>query len=287
MRRRWPVFAATIPLVFGWALVAAYPAAAHTGAMGPGGPVQPGGPLISASAGGTPQTGAVTPHTSTTRPQTATGGRTTIVTSSNWAGYAATGSAGQFTSVSSSWIQPAGQCSRGNQYAAFWVGLDGYSSSTVEQTGSEVDCAGRTPQYYAWWEMYPGASVDFPNRVRAGDHFSASVTYLGSNQFKLMISDSTQSWTQSVTQTLAGAARSSAEVIAEAPCCTFYGGILPLTNFGTVRFTGATANSASLYTFNPVEITMPDTSVSALTNSGNFNVSYTGYSGFPWPFGGF
>ena len=32
---------------------------------------------------------------------------------------------------------------------------------------------------------------------------------------------------------------------------------------------------------------MPDTSVSALTNSGNFNVSYTGYSGFPWPFGGF
>ncbi len=272
MRRRWPVFAATIPLVFGWALVAAYPAAATTGVMGPGGPVQPGGPLITSSAGGEPQTGAVTPHTSTTRPQTSTGGRTTVVTSSNWAGYAATGS--------------AGQCGSGNQYAAFWVGLDGYSSSTVEQTGSEVDCTGRTPRYYAWYEMYPGASEDFPNLVRAGDHFSASVSYLGSNRFQLTIMDSTQHWTQSLTQTLAGAARSSAEVIAEAPCCTFRGGILPLTNFGTVSFTGATVNSASLYTFNPVEITMSDTSVSALTNSGNFNVSYTGSTGFPWPFGG-
>lgn len=286
MRRRWPVLATVIPLVFGWALVAAYPAAASTGVQGPGGPVQPGGPLITSSSGAGAQTGSVTPQTSTTRPQTVPGGRTTVVTSSNWSGYAATGSAGQFTSVSSSWVQPTGQCSSGNQYAAFWVGLDGYSSSTVEQTGSEVDCAGRTPRYYAWYEMYPGASEDFPNLVRAGDHFSASVSYLGSNKFQLTIMDSTQHWTQSLTQTLAGAARSSAEVIAEAPCCTYGGGILPLTNFGTVSFTGATANSASLYTFNPVEITMSDTSVSALTNSGNFNVSYTGSTGFPWPFGG-
>ena len=201
MRRRWPVLVATIPLVFGWALVAAYPAAAHTRVMGPGGLVQPGGPLISSSAGAGQKTGAVTPHSSTTRPQGPGDGQTSIVTSANWAGYAATGSAGQFTSVSSSWIQPAGQCNRVNQYAAFWVGLDGYASS-------EVDCAGHTPTYYAWYEMYPGASVNFPNPVRAGDHFSASVSYLGSNNFQLTLTDSTRHWTQSLTQTLAGAARS-------------------------------------------------------------------------------
>src|SRR5580704_2679924 len=34
MRRRWPVLAATIPLLFGWVLVAAYPAAASTGIQG-------------------------------------------------------------------------------------------------------------------------------------------------------------------------------------------------------------------------------------------------------------
>ena len=67
----------------------------------------------------------------------------------------------------------AGTCSRGDQYAAFWVGLDGYTSSSVEQTGSEVDCVGRTAEYYAWYEMYPGPSENYSNTVRAGDHFNA------------------------------------------------------------------------------------------------------------------
>src|ERR1700733_13746046 len=73
--------------------------------------------------------------------------------STNWSGYA--GTTGRYTSGSASLLLPAGTCSRGDQYAAFWVGLDGYNSTTVEQTGSEVDCIGRTAQYYAWYEMYP------------------------------------------------------------------------------------------------------------------------------------
>ena len=89
----------------------------------------------------------------------------------------------QTTSVSASWTQPTGTCSRGDQYAAFWVGLDGYSSSSVEQTGSEVDCVGRTAECYAWYEMYPNPSVNYSNTVRPGDHFNASVTYTGGNSF--------------------------------------------------------------------------------------------------------
>jgi hypothetical protein len=55
--------------------------------------------------------------------------------STNWAGYADT--AGTYTSVSASWTQPTATCSSGgDQYAAFWIGLDGYTSSTVEQTGN-------------------------------------------------------------------------------------------------------------------------------------------------------
>ena len=288
MRRRWPVLAATIPLLFGWVLVAAYPAAASTGIQGPGGLIQPGGPisqLASSSSGAGAQTGGVTPQVSGGQSQVASGGRNTVVTSSNWAGYAATGSAGQFTSVSANWTQPAGHCTGGNQYSAFWVGLDGYSSSTVEQTGSEVDCAGRSPQYYAWYEIYPGASATFPNPVSPGDQFSGSVTYQGSSKFQLVLKDTTKGWTQTVNATLAGAALSSAEAIAEAPCCTARGGTLPLTNFCTVSFSSATANGKSMATFNPVEITMPNTSVSAMTSVGNFTLSYTGYSSFPWPFG--
>jgi hypothetical protein len=272
MRRRWPVLAATIPLVFGAALVTAYPAAAQAGLIARGALVQPGGPIRHLSS----------PTLSTGPSQAAIDGLNNVVTSSNWAGYAATGANGTFTSVSSSWTEPTGRCPRGNQYAAFWIGLDGYTSSSVEQTGSEVDCAGRTPRYYAWYEMYPGAAVNFPNRVSPGDHFLGSVTYQGDSKFQLVLKDTTKGWTQTVNATLAGAALSSAEVIAEAPCCTASGGILPLTNFGTVSFTSATANGQSMSTFSPQGITMRNTSVSAMSGAGNFTVSYTGFS---WPFG--
>jgi hypothetical protein len=289
MRHKWPVLAAVIPFMFGWIIMAAYPAGATpavagvfnatnvfgasgaSGASGVGGWVQPGG-LV----------GEVGHGSAGERPRTA-GGRTqaeqTAVTSSNWAGYADTGPSGDFTSVTSSWVQPAGHCSSGDQYAAFWVGLDGYSSRTVEQIGSEADCVGQTARYSAWYEIYPSPEVAFTNPVQAGDQLSASVSYEGSSKFLLTITDSTQHWKRSVTRKLAGAARSSAEVIAEAPCCTYHGGILPLTNFGAASFSATTVNNGNLCTLAPAEITMPDTSVSSLSNCQDFTVGYTGSRG--------
>src|SRR3954452_22827871 len=51
----------------------------------------------------------------------------------NWGGYVATGAT--FTSVSATWTEPTATCNSGNDLYAPWVGIDGYSSSTVEQTG--------------------------------------------------------------------------------------------------------------------------------------------------------
>ena len=203
--------------------------------------------------------------------------------STNWSGYAAT--TGTYTSVSANWVQPAGHCTGGNQYAAFWVGLDGYSSGTVEQTGSEVDCIGRTAEYSAWYEAYPAASMNYNNIVKAGDSFTATVTYTTGNQFSLYIDDITEHWSHTTVVTVANAARTSAEVIAEAPCCTFFGGILPLTNFGTMNFTGSMANGADLGAAGGLtEITMVDNfnrnkdTCSALTPSGvtgqNFSCTF-------------
>ncbi len=266
MRRRWSIFAVTLILASG-GILATYPATAAAGASGPAaGVVQPGGPVD---------------HLVTPRSAQAAAGQQIIVSSSDWAGYAATGTTGGFTSVASNWVQPAGHCRSGDQYAAFWVGLDGYSSATVEQTGSEVDCIGGTAEYYAWYEMYPGASVNFSNTVKAGDQFYGSVSYIGSDKFQITLTDSTQGWSHTLTQTLAGAARSSAEVIAEAPCCTFSGSILPLTNFGSVSFTSAKVNGACLCKSNPVEIIMPGVTVSPITNLQDFIVSYTGIGILP------
>ena len=276
MRRKWPVAAGAIPLAFGWALVAAHPAAASTraGLPGPGAQVQPGGPLSPLSEPG----GQLS--------QSATGGgQNTSVSSSNWAGYAATGASGSFTSVSASWTQPTANCAAGSQYGAFWVGLDGYTSKTVEQIGTEADCTGATRKYYAWYEVYPGAGVNFTNPVSPGDKFTGTVTSQGNDKFQLVLKDTTQGWTQTISATQAGADLSSAEAIAEAPSGTSANASpLPLTDFGSVGFTGVTANGKSMDRLDPVQITMPDTSVADMASDGSFSVNYTG-TGFAQWFG--
>jgi hypothetical protein len=167
--------------------------------------------------------------------------RITNSTSSNWSGYAVTGS--RYTSVSSSWTEPTATCS-GTAYSSFWVGLDGDTSGTVEQTGTDADCSGRTPQYYAWYEMYPKYPVNYRKTVRPGDAMTASVTTDGSGNFTLTIADTTRGWSKTTTAKLKSATLSSAEVIAEAPSSG--SGVLPLANFGTVTFTGSTANGSLL-----------------------------------------
>jgi hypothetical protein len=258
MLRRWCILLAVMALAVGTALTATSASAATSpSGFTPGGPIQ----LVGASSH---QRG---------------GGISNQAESTNWSGYAAT--TGTYTSVSASWTQPTGKCSSGDQYAAFWVGLDGYTSTTVEQTGSEVDCAGRTAEYYAWYEMYPGPSENYSNTVKPGDHFNASVTYEGSNKFSLYIADTTQGWSHTTTASLAGASRSSAEVIVEAPCCTNSGGILPLTDFGTISLTGSEANGSALGNAGGVtSITMIDNegrdkdTVSSLSGGENFSATW-------------
>jgi hypothetical protein len=159
----------------------------------------------------------------------------TVTDSSNWSGYAVTGSS--FTSAKASWTVPTVNCTKTpNTYAAFWVGLDGWTSSTVEQTGTDSDCDSKTPSYYAWYEFYPNPSELISSiKVSPGNQMSASVTYSGS-EFTVTITDETTGKSFSKSGKVSGAKRSSAEWIAEAPCCTNSGGILPLADFGTVDF---------------------------------------------------
>jgi hypothetical protein len=153
-------------------------------------------------------------------------------TSTNWSGYAVQSSAGSVSAVSGSWIVPT---ITSTGYSAVWVGIDGYQSSTVEQIGTEQDAGGT---YYAWYEMYPGASQTITSlSISAGDSITASVVYSGGT-FTLTLSDNTTGQSFSTQQSGANLQRSSAEWIVEAPSS---GGVLPLANFGTVTFTNASA----------------------------------------------
>jgi hypothetical protein len=159
------------------------------------------------------------------------------VSSSNWAGYAVTGPSGSVSFVQGSWVQPTVTCTSKTTYSAFWVGIDGYSSRTVEQTGTEADCAGGTATYSAWYEFYPALPVPFSAVVvHPGDVFEASVTYTSSHTFKAVLKDLTTGTSGSHSKAVSSAVRTSAEWIAEAPCCTGSGNPLPLSNFGTASF---------------------------------------------------
>jgi hypothetical protein len=160
--------------------------------------------------------------------------------SQNWAGYAVTGQQGSFTSVSASWTQPAVSCSGAEEFDAFWVGLDGDGTQTVEQTGTDTDCDQPDSFYQGWYEVYPLPPVTYNNPVKPGDAMSASVVSNGGNAFTLTLTDATEHWTHVTRQTSPEAGLGSAEIIAEAPSSGQQ--VLPLGNFGTLGFTGATVN---------------------------------------------
>jgi len=203
------------------------------------------------------------------------------VGSTNWSGYATSNAS--FTDVKGSWVQPTATCSTsGRRYSSFWVGLDGYTSNSVEQIGTDSDCSSRKrPVYYAWYEMYPAGSVTLSSSkypVAANDSISAEVAASGAT-YTLTLKNVTKGWTYTTTQTSTTAQGSSAEWVAEAPSsCFITCSVLPLANFGTVNFTGSatTGNgqTGTISAFTNDEIVMTTNSgtvkavPSALTDSG-------------------
>jgi Peptidase A4 family len=197
--------------------------------------------------------------------------------STNWSGYAVTGST--FTTATADWTQNAITCTSGGGETDMspWVGIDGYSTSTVEQTGSSGDCNGATPDYYAWYEMYPRNVQIIQKTVKPGDHFTATVTHTTGTNYKLELEDITQDWTNTVTRSLS-AKNASAEAVMEmaANRLSKWTGADPFTDF-TVDGQPIGSYTGSPYTIEQMEIkdgsTLCDTT-SALTSNENFNVTW-------------
>ncbi|HEY1915609.1 MAG TPA: G1 family glutamic endopeptidase [Streptosporangiaceae bacterium] len=196
----------------------------------------------------------------------------------NWAGYAVTD--GTLTSISANWVAPTVKCFSAKTYSGFWVGFGGTEGPPIEQTGIAGNCSGGTATYYSWYEMYPSPVHKYPSTVMPGDDMSASVIYDGSNTYTLTIADSTQGWKHTVrkTESISGGT-SSAEVIAEAPCCTSAGNPRALANFGTINFSDAKVNKSAIGTLSPTEITMVNNGVvkatpSALSGNKNFSITF-------------
>jgi Peptidase A4 family len=193
----------------------------------------------------------------------------TATSSTNWSGWADINDT--FQTVTSSWTEPTVTCTASSggggllggllgggggggdaaTYSSFWVGLDGYSSSSVEQTGSSADCTSSGPSYYAWYEMYPSGETPLSTtqyHVNPGDTMTGTVSFnAGNNDYTLTLADQQGGWKYSTAIAQSGLARSSAEFIAEAPsdCNILYCDPLPLSNFGTATFFNSEAADGS------------------------------------------
>ncbi|WP_170918035.1 MULTISPECIES: G1 family glutamic endopeptidase [unclassified Pseudonocardia] len=153
----------------------------------------------------------------------------------NWSGYVVTGSG--FRSVSARWTVPDVACTAGATPFAPWVGIDGYGSSTVQQTGVATTCVGGEPVHRAWFEIAPAPAVYHSMTVRTGDEIAAEVVRSG-DAYTMTIRNLTRGDSRSVVRTHAGA-NVSAEVVLEAQQGAF-------PRFGSVRFTGATVDGESM-----------------------------------------
>ncbi|HEY5351441.1 MAG TPA: G1 family glutamic endopeptidase [Streptosporangiaceae bacterium] len=204
------------------------------------------------------------------------------VQSTNWSGYADTGSG--FSTVTGSWTEPSVSCTSQTSLAAFWVGIDGYSSSSVEQDGTLAECYRGAAYYYTWWEMYPTNAIQVVGQtLRAGDSITASVVRSGTS-YTLKVTDSTRSADSfSTTQSCSGCANSSAEWIAEAPSGS--SGVYPLSDFHSWTESGATVKEGStsgvISSFTDDELTMINSSGAVKALPGSLNGSGNGF-GVTW-----
>jgi hypothetical protein len=135
----------------------------------------------------------------------------TVSYNESWAGYAVTGSG--FTKVSGSWTVTAVNCSATPKtYSSQWVGIDGWTSDTVEQIGTDSDCSGSTPSYYVWYEFYPKNTVVISGvSIAPGDRFLASVVYDGSNEYTVSITNVTTNQSFSKEVSFSGTSKAKPE----------------------------------------------------------------------------
>ena len=200
--------------------------------------------------------------------------RVRLGTTQNWAGYSAHG--GPFTSASTTYTEPSITCLPTERSGvASFVGIDGDGSPTVEQIGTLDRCRNGKVSHQAVFEMFPRALQLINKPVRAGDSLTATVVANSPTKFTLTLVNHRRGWTFTTTQSTSNAQRSSAEAITEAP--TIRGsGILPLSNFGTMNYSGTTANGQPLANFSPEALTMVNgdstkATVSAISG-GSFSV---------------
>ncbi|EKM56252.1 uncharacterized protein PHACADRAFT_253281 [Phanerochaete carnosa HHB-10118-sp] len=204
--------------------------------------------------------------------------------SENWAGAVLNSGADTYKSVTATFTiptpkEPSG--SSGSHAASAWVGIDGDTCDTaILQTGLDFTIDGGEVSFDAWYEWYPDYAYDFSGiSFSVGDSVTLTVTASSTTSGTAVITNNSKGKT--VTQKItSGSAlcEQDAEWIVE----DFEEGdsLVPLANFGTVTFTGASAKTGSGSVgpsgANTIDIQQGNSVLTSVSTSGSsVTVSYT------------
>ena len=163
--------------------------------------------------------------------------------STNWSGYAQTGSG--INSASGSWTVPTVSTPKAKHarlFSSTWVGIDGFNNSSLIQAGTEQDWVNGAPFYQAWWEILPAAETPIPSLViHPGNSISVSIVK-GVSEWTITVTDATTGQSFSTQQAYSGPLN-SVEWIQEAP--TIGRHVAKLAPGTTVVFDAGTVSGAS------------------------------------------
>ncbi|HKN98012.1 MAG TPA: G1 family glutamic endopeptidase [Pseudonocardiaceae bacterium] len=198
-----------------------------------------------------------------------------VFQSSNWSGYAKTGT---FTSVSGHWTVPT-VSGTGNHFSSQWAGIDGFNNSNLIQTGTEADVIGGRASYDAWWEILPAPETVITGMtIHPGDSMTATITKVSGTTWNIRLTDNTTGVQFNSNKTYRGAG-TSAEWIEEATEVNGTIGTPP--RFTTFTFNSLTANGVNPNLTTAQEIllvqgTTTYSTPSAPVGGNSFSVTYTG-----------
>ena len=133
---------------------------------------------------------------------------------SNWSGYAKSGS---YSSATAQWVVPSVSATSSSSYSSAWVGIDGFTNSSLIQTGTESDYYSGSAHYNAWWEILPAAETRINSiTVQPGDVMTASITKGAGGIWTITINDTSNGQSFTTQQAYSGPG-ASVEWIEEAP----------------------------------------------------------------------
>jgi|ERR1022692_5969 hypothetical protein len=172
----------------------------------------------------------------------------------NWSGYAQSDSNGTYKAIKDTWTVPTVNTTlSGDQYSSDWVGIGGFSDSTLVQAGTEADNIGGTAKYDAWTEILPASEVVIPGlTIKPGNKIMTTVEETKTGTWKMTVDDLTtgKSGGKTVSYSSSGA---SAEAVHERPCiadgCTSVNDLATLTKTNNVTFDPGDFSTAKPGTF--------------------------------------